>query len=82
MACVSCFFAAFSKAAREAIDAGWARRDLAGQVRAVASRLPCDDPRAARLRDLALDLELARDDQAAAPAIDSLCDAGLSLEVR
>ena len=71
-----------SAAARQSIARGWARKDLAGQVRSVAKRLPWGDPRAVRLRDLALDLELAGSDQAAAPIIGELREAGVELKVR
>lgn len=82
MACASCFFTSISPGEREAIDRGWARRGLAQQVRIVAKRLSWGDARAERLRDLALDLELAGSDRGAAPVIDDLRDAGLTLEVR
>lgn len=67
---------------RAEIDRGWARKDLAGQVRQVAGRLPGVDPRRGRLRDLALDLELANSDSAAAPILSGIRDAGVAVEVR
>jgi len=82
MACARCFFGSIPASEREAADRGWARRDLAGQVRAVAKRLPWGDTRAVHLRDLALDLDLAGSDSAAAPVIDDLRRAGVALEVR
>jgi hypothetical protein len=81
-ACARCFFSSIPAGEREASDQGWARRDLAGQVRAVAKRLPNRDPRAGRLFDLALDLELAGSDHAAAPVIGDLRVAGLRLALR
>lgn len=82
LACERCYFASIPPADREASDQGWARKDLAGQVRQVAKRLPWGDSRAERLRDLALDLELVGSDRAAAPVIAGLRAAGLTLGVR
>lgn len=82
LACAKCYFGSIPAAEREASDRGWARRDLASQVRAVAHRLPRDDARAARLRDLALDLDLAESDRDAEPVLNALRSAGVALEVR
>lgn len=66
LTCARCYFASIPAAEREASDQGWARRDLATQVRRVARRLDGRDRRQARLLDLALDIELGDEIKVAA----------------
>ena len=77
--CGACFFGSIPEAEREASERGWAHRDLAGQFRALAKHFPDRDPRADRLRDLALDLELAAGEAEAVQIVRHLRAQGVEL---
>jgi hypothetical protein len=77
--CGRCHFGSIPEAEREVSDRGWAHRDIAGQVRALARLLPDRDPRAARLRNLALDLELAASEADAVQIVRTLRAQGVEL---
>jgi hypothetical protein len=81
MVCGHCYFGSVPEAEREESNRAWARKDLAGQVRAAARRLE-GDPRSQRLRDAALDLELAADDTAAVAPLRDAQRTGLKVTLR